>query len=220
MDGPVIVVTGASRGIGFEVCRQLAARGARVIASTRRGAPHPHGEALALDVADEASVERAAKQVTGVHGRIDGLVNNAALALDKGRTILELSRETLRETMETNVVGALRVAQAFWPLFAKGGFVVNVSSVSGSLSAMDAWSPGYSLSKAALNALTVQLAMAGRTRALRVNSVCPGWVRTDMGGREAPGTVQEGAAGIVWLALDAPKGATGKFFHDRREIAW
>ncbi|MBL0142950.1 MAG: SDR family NAD(P)-dependent oxidoreductase [Betaproteobacteria bacterium] len=220
MGEAVVLVTGANRGIGLETCKQLAARGVKVIAASRKGKPNPYGEAVALDVNDEASVKQAATTVAAKWERIDGLVNNAAVALDKGRSILELSRETLRATLETNVVGALRMAQAFWPLIRKGGFVVNVSSVSGSLSGMDSWSPGYSLSKAALNALTIQLAMEGRSRSLRVNSVCPGWVRTDMGGEEAPGTVESGAEGIVWLALDAPTSATGKFFHDRREIAW
>lgn len=215
-----ILVTGSNRGIGLEICKQLAARGATVIASSRKGVPNPHGEALALDVTSDASVREAAAAVAVRWKVVDGFINNAGIALDKGRSILDLAPATLRETLETNLVGPLRVAQALWPHLRKGGFVINVSSVSGSLSGMDAWSPGYSLTKAALNALTVQLAMYGRTKSIRVNSVCPGWVKTDMGGKEAPGTAAEGAAGIVWLALDAPKGLTGKFFHDRQEIEW
>jgi NAD(P)-dependent dehydrogenase (short-subunit alcohol dehydrogenase family) len=216
----VILVTGANRGIGRELCKQLAARGADVIASSRSGSANPYGAALRLDVTDEPGIAQAAETVAAEWGHIDILINNAAVLLDQGRSILELSSATLRATLEPNLIGPLRVAQAFWPLIREAGCVINISSMSGQFADMDDWAPGYSISKAALNALTVQLAIAGRSRRIRVNSLCPGWVKTDMGGAQAPGSVAEGAAGIVWLALDAPKNLTGRFFHNGKQIPW
>ena len=214
------IVTGANRGIGLETCRQLAARGTTVIAASRRGEPHPHGEALTLDVTDERSIRAAAATVSERFGGIDVLVNNAAIYVDEGIPANELSTEMLRETLDTNLFGPLRVTQAFWPLIAKGGRVINISSMSGQFAQMDDLAPGYSISKSALNALTVQFAFAGRERGIRVNCVCPGWVQTDMGGPRAPRKVNEGAAGIVWLALDAPAKYTGQFFRDGKVIPW
>jgi NAD(P)-dependent dehydrogenase (short-subunit alcohol dehydrogenase family) len=173
-----------------------------------------------LDITDEASVAQTAKTVAEEWGRIDILINNAAVLLDQGSSILELSSATLRATLEPNLVGPLQVTRAFWSLIREGGCVINVSSMSGQFADMDDWAPGYSISKAALNALTVQLAIAGQSRNIRVNSVCPGWVKTEMGGAQAPGSVAEGAAGIVWLALDAPDDLTGRFFRDKKQIPW
>lgn len=217
---PIVLVTGANRGIGLEVCKQLATRGSTVIAASRHGAPHPYGVPLVMDVTDESSVAHAANTIASSWGQIDVLINNAAVLLDQGNSILTLSPDTLRSTFETNVIGPLRVAQAVWPLLRTGGCIINVSSMSGQLAEMDDWAPGYSLSKASLNALTVQLALAGRSKAIRVNSVCPGWVQTDMGGMDAPRPSAEGADGIVWLALDAPAHQTGMFFRDRVAIPW
>ena len=216
----VALVTGANRGIGLETCRQLAARGATVIAASRRGAPHPHGEAITLDVSDPRSVRSAAAMVAERHRGIDVLVNNAAIYLDEDVPVTETTTELLRETLATNLERPLRVTQAFWPLLRDGGRVVNVSSMSGQFAQMDNLAPAYSISKSALNALTVQFAFAGRERGIRVNCVCPGWVRTDMGGPRAPRKVEDGAAGIVWLALDAPAKHTGRFFRDGKVIPW
>ncbi len=216
----VVLVTGANRGIGHEVCRQLAGRGVTVIAASRSGALHPYGASLALDVTDESSVTRAIATIASNWGQVDVLINNAAVLLDQGQSILTLSSDSLRSTLETNLIGPMRVAQSVWPLLRNGGCVVNVSSMSGQFVEMDDWAPAYSLSKTALNALTVQLAIAGRPNAIRVNSVCPGWVQTEMGGIGAPLSPAEGAAGIVWLALDAPICHTGMFFRDRAVIPW
>lgn len=217
---PITLVTGASRGIGLETCRQLAARGATVIAGMRKPAAHPHGEALALDVTDAASIAAAAQTVAERWGGIDVLVNNAAIYLDEDIPATETPIAVLRETLATNLEGPLRVTQAFWPLLRDGGRVINVSSMSGQFAQMDNLAPAYSVSKSALNALTVQFAFAGRARGIRVNCVCPGWVRTDMGGASAPRKVEDGAAGIVWLALDAPAKHTGQFFRDGKVIPW
>lgn len=221
---PIVLVTGANRGIGAEVCTQLVARGCTVIAAARDPGKVGHGEPLALDVLDEASVAAAAAAVQARHGRLDGLVNNAAIVLDRGEPITGLSAETLRETLETNLIGALRVTTACWPLLSKaakpGGRVVMVSSMSGQLGDAEVWAPAYGISKTALNALTVQFAAAGRADRIAVNCVCPGWVRTDMGGPAAPRGVAEGAAGIVWLLLDAPATLTGSFTRDGKPLEW
>jgi NAD(P)-dependent dehydrogenase (short-subunit alcohol dehydrogenase family) len=155
-------------------------------------------------------------------GRADVLVNNAALYLGEGRSVLEASLEDVQATMATNVYGPLLLCQAFIPTMRRQryGRVVNVSSGSGQLSTMSDDAPSYSLSKAALNALTCMLAAATAGTNVLVNSVCPGWVRTDMGGRRAPRGVEEGASGIVWLATLPEGGPSGGFFRDRKRIAW
>ena len=221
MAAPIVLVTGANRGIGAEVCRQLLARGCTVIGAARAPSKVQHGEPLALDVRDDASVEAAAASVQRQHGRLDALVNNAAIVLDRGEPIAGLDPQTLRDTLETNLVGPLRVTRAFWPLLAtRGGRVVMVSSMSGQLGQAEVWAPAYGISKTALNALTVQFAAAGRSRGIAVNCVCPGWVRTDMGGPVAPRSVGEGAKGIVGLVLDAPASLSGTFTRDGEPLDW
>jgi len=216
----VFLVTGANRGIGQEVCRRLIARGQLAVAAARAPEKVRHGEPLALDVLDAESLAAAVAEVRARHGRLDGLVNNAAIVLDRGEPVLGLEAETLRATLETNLVAPLRVAQAFWPLLASGGRIVNVSSMSGQLALAEVWAPAYGISKTALNALTVQLAAAGARDGIVVNCVCPGWVRTDMGGAQAPRSVGEGARGIVWLLLDAPAALTGSFTRDGQPLPW
>ncbi len=224
MSSPAILVTGANRGIGLEVARQLAARGAVVWTAARdqaraeAAAREAGGDArpLVLDVSNRASVEAAARQVSA----LDVLVNNAAVLLDADEPVLDLDEELFRQTFETNVLGPLRVAQAFAPLLGKSraARIVNVSSGGGQLGDPSAWAPAYCISKTALNGVTVQLAQAMPRAA--VNAVCPGWVRTDMGGAGATRSVAEGADSIVWLALDAPQNLTGKFLRDRKPIPW
>lgn len=218
---PLVLVTGASRGIGRELCRQLLARGCTVIAGVRDPAQAPPGtESLALDVADGDSVAAAAEAVRQAHGTLDVLVNNAGILSEDDQDLLDLPEDLLLETLDTNALGPLRMAQAFGPLLRKGGRMVNVSSGGGQLSSPSTWSPAYCLSKTLLNGITVQLAEVLKPRGIAVNAACPGWVRTDMGGAGAPRSVAEGAAGIAWLCLDAPPGLTGKFLRDGRELAW
>ena len=232
-DRRVALVTGANRGIGLEVCRQLAAHGLRVILTGRdRGkaeaaaedlrAGHLDVTAVALDVTDGKSVRACERDVTKQFGRVDVLVNNGAVLVAESAGLLQTSVDDLRTTFETNVFGVLEVCQAFVPgmVSRSYGRVVNVSSGAGQLSSMTTYAPAYSVSKAALNALTVQLAAATRGRGVLVNCVDPGWVRTRMGGGGAPRSVAEGADTIVWLATLPENGPTGKFFSDRREIAW
>jgi NAD(P)-dependent dehydrogenase (short-subunit alcohol dehydrogenase family) len=220
---PVALVTGASRGLGREVARRLAEAGYTVLAGVRdpaKTAPLPGVEVLQLDVADAASISAAAATVRTHHGRLDVLVNNAGILLDGRTGLLEQDAEILRRSLETNAIGPLRLAQAFAPLMPKGGRIVNVSSGGGQLSVPSTWAPTYSISKTALNAITVKLAEALRPRGIAVNAVCPGWVRTDMGGAKAPRTLQQGADSILWPVLQAGSDVTGGFFRDGERIAW
>lgn len=229
----VAIVSGANRGIGLEVASQLAASGLHVVLGSRRpGVGERAARSIAargldveshqLDVTDDESVRALAKHVARSLGGADILVNNAGLLLEEDADVLDVSVQHFRDCMETNVYGALRLAQALMPgMIARDyGRVVNVSSGAGQLSTMSDYAPPYSLSKAALNALTRLLASAASGRDVLVNAVDPGWVRTDMGGRAAPRSLAKGAETIVWCATLSKGGPSGRFFHDRKEIAW
>jgi len=219
------LITGAYRGLGFEVARQLSERGWKVIVTARRkdqglaaAAKLKNASFLELDITNESSVARAAKQVS----ELDVLVNNAAIIADGDQDILTIQPELVARTIATNALGALRVSQAFLPPLLKSpaGRILNVSSGAGQLSDMGTWSPAYATSKTALNAITCLLAAALKDKGIAVNSVCPGWCRTEMGGPTAPRSVEVGAAGIAWLAADAPQDITGLFWRDREVIPW
>jgi NAD(P)-dependent dehydrogenase (short-subunit alcohol dehydrogenase family) len=225
----VVLVTGAYKGIGLEVVRQLAARGSKVFLTARKRAA---GEAavaglegdvhfLPLDVDDAASIDSAVRTLAKQTDHLDVLVNNAAILLDDGGRVLDLDRETALKTFATNTVGPLLVTQAFQPLLVQSEAprVINVSSGAGQLAeGLQDWAPAYSISKTALNSLTQHFAAALPDFA--VNAVSPGWVRTDMGGSAAPLSAAQGADTIVWLALDAPQSLTGQFLRERQAIAW
>jgi NAD(P)-dependent dehydrogenase (short-subunit alcohol dehydrogenase family) len=219
------LITGAYRGLGYEVARQLSERGWEVVLTARRqdrgsaaAAKLKNASFLELDITDDSSVSRAAKGVTA----LDVLINNAAIISEGDQDILTIKPEVLARTIMTNALGALRVSQAFVPRLLKSPArrIVNVSSGAGQLSDMGTWSPAYAASKTALNAITCLLSAALKDKGIAVNSVCPGWCRTEMGGPNAPRSVQEGAAGIVWLAADAPQNKTGLFWRDREVIPW
>ena len=229
----VALVTGANKGIGFEVVRQLSRKGFHVFLGARNAAAgraateklRSEGAGginfLEIDVSNLESVRRSAEEFSRVSDHLDSLVNNAGIALDEDVDVLKISVETFETTLRTNTLGPLTVSQAFVPLLKKSSAprIVNVSSGGGQLAdGADGWSPAYCISKTALNGVTSQLAAALPNFA--VNSVCPGWVRTDMGGANATRSVAEGAAGIVWLAADAPQKETGKFWRDRKVIPW
>jgi NAD(P)-dependent dehydrogenase (short-subunit alcohol dehydrogenase family) len=229
---PVAVVTGANRGIGLEVVRQLADRGYRVVLGSRdlakgRAAAErvdPGGErvtAVRLDVADEASVTALAEWTDRELGRTDVVVNNAAILYDTWAQARTADLAEVQQALDTNLFGAWRVTQALLPLLERSPHprVVNVSSEGGSLASMGGGTPAYSVSKAALNALTRLLAGELRGRRVLVNAVCPGWVATDMGGAGGR-PVAEGAAGVVWAATLPDDGPTGGFFRDGKPVPW
>jgi NAD(P)-dependent dehydrogenase (short-subunit alcohol dehydrogenase family) len=226
------LITGANKGIGHEVARQLSAKGFHVFIGARNPvAGRNAADALTkdgakatflqLDVSNPESVTAAAREFAEFSDRLDVLVNNAGILLDGDSALLKIEDELIRKTLETNMLGPLRVTRAFAPLLAKSSAprVVNVSSGGGQLTGgADGWAPAYCISKTALNGLTSQLATA--LPKFAVNSVCPGWVRTDMGGSGATRSVQEGADTIVWLATDAPQNLTSNFLRDRHPIPW
>jgi NAD(P)-dependent dehydrogenase (short-subunit alcohol dehydrogenase family) len=225
----VALVTGANKGIGFEVARQLATKGFRVFVGARdgaagRAAAKKIGEPakfLKLDVTDEASIGKGASDLAKDADHLDVLVNNAGIIVDGDEAILKTSHGQMEETFRTNTIGPLLAAQAFHSLLAKSDAprIVNVSSGGGQLDGgADGWAPAYCISKTALNGVTSQLAAA--LPKFAINSVCPGWVRTDMGGANATRSVEQGAAGIVWLAAEASQQETGKFWRDRKVIPW
>jgi NAD(P)-dependent dehydrogenase (short-subunit alcohol dehydrogenase family) len=216
----VALVTGGNRGIGLEVCRQLARNGHEVILGSRDKAK---GERVArglrvvqLDVADQASVERAAREID----LVDILVNNAATLYDTWASATDADLDQVHEALETNLFGAWSTTQAFLPQLRASAHarVVNVSSESGSLSGMSRGTPAYSVSKAALNALTRILAAELRRERILVNAICPGWTDTDMGQGGRP--VEAGAASVVWAAELPDDGPTGGFFRDGRPLPW
>ena len=225
----IILITGATRGIGLAAAKMLSARGATVIVGSRDGGRAQQAAdqigggtgAVALDITDEASIGAAVRSISEKYGRLDVLVNNSAILLDHYQSLAELKPEMLRETLETNVVGTLRVTQAFLPLLekSKAPRIINVSSGAGQLDGEpQGWAPAYSISKTALNMLTSQLTAA--LPGVMTNSMCPGWCRTEMGGSEAPRSAEEGADTLVWLALEAPPSLRGQFVKDRQVIAW
>ena len=227
----VAIVTGANRGIGLEVTRQLADLGYTVVLGSR---DLGKGEAAAkklqvgdrvmarrLDVTEQSTIDRLRDEIATTFGSVHVLVNNAAIHYDTWENAAEADLRTVQEALDTNLFGAWRMCQAFIPLLRKSkhGRIVNVSSEAGSLASMGAGAPAYAVSKVALNALTRMLAAELRRDRILINSVCPGWVATDMGG---PGgrPVREGAASIVW-AVELPDGGpTGGFFRDGRPVPW
>ena len=227
----VAVVTGASRGIGREVARQLAGHGFLVIAGARdldageraARALDPAGASIVarrLDVTDPATIASAAGWTADHAGRADVLVNNAAIHYDTWQQAQDADLAVVGEALDTNLLGAWRTTQAFLPLLRRGAHarIVNVSSEGGSLSAMTGGPPAYSVSKAALNALTRLLAAELRADGILVNAVCPGWTDTDMGRGGRP--VAEGAASVLWAALLPDGGPTGGFFRDGEPLPW
>jgi NAD(P)-dependent dehydrogenase (short-subunit alcohol dehydrogenase family) len=223
---PAALVTGSSRGIGFEVAHQLAAGGFNVVVTGRkRGVAEAAARKIGavghpLEASDPESIRDLAAFVQRELGRLDVLVNNAAVLLADGESILTIAEKAFEESWRTNALGPLVLSQAVAPLLKRSreARIVNVSSGAGQISSMTTYAPAYSISKATLNAITVMLAAA--LPEAKVNCVDPGWVRTDMGGPNAHRSVEEGAATVVWLATLPPSGPTGGFFRDRKRIAW
>ncbi len=230
-DARIAVVTGASRGLGLETARQLAGRGYRVILTARSDGKvamgldalgHPDNvEGHTLDVTDQSSVDGFFAWLAQTHGRIDVLVNNAGHDPGGFTDALNTAADALIETFDINAVSAWRMVQKALPMMNATGYgrIVNVSSGMGALTDMGTGVVPYRLSKAALNAITRIGSNEARGN-VKINSVCPGWVRTDMGGPTATRSVPEGASGIVWAATLADDGPNGGFFRDGKPIAW
>lgn len=223
------LVTGANRGIGREVALQLARDhamkvlvGSRDLARGRAAAESigHRAEAIALDVADDASVAAAFSEIDRRFGRLDVLVNNAGVDYDTDQRAGSADHDRVRKAFSTNLFGPWATAIAAIPLLRRGtsARIVNVSSGAGALTGMGGGTPGYGVSKAALNALTLKLADELRGERILVNAVCPGWVATDMGGGGRP--VAEGARGVVRAATLPDGGPTGGFFRDNKSIDW
>ena len=228
----IALVSGSNRGIGYATVKELLNRGYKVILTARSeengkkafdklkslGELYFHQ----LDVANDDSVKNIAEYIEKTFGHLDILINNAGINYDKWHWAYNADLEEVHETIETNLFGAWRLAQAFIPMMKKQqyGRIVNVSSGVGALTRMAEGMPGYSISKAAMNVLTIKLAHELKDDNIFVNSVCPGWVRTDMGGMEAFRSPEKGAETIVWAAELDNNGPTGKFFRDMKEIEW
>jgi len=226
----IALVSGGNRGIGLEVSRQLSERGITVVIGSRdeaRGRAAAEGLAgnvvpHQLDVTDAGSVDRMAAYLEDEFGRLDILVNNAAISNDEGQRGLDADLDRVKESMEANLFGAWRLCEAAIPLMQRHGYgrIVNVSTGLAALEDMGGGSPGYRISKTALNALTRILASELRGSGILVNAVNPGWVQTDMGGSGATRSVEEGAEALVWAATLPNSGPTGAFFRDRQPVPW
>jgi NAD(P)-dependent dehydrogenase (short-subunit alcohol dehydrogenase family) len=229
----IALVTGANRGIGFEVCRQLGHLGFTVLLSARDSVK---GEAAAkllagndglevifyrLDVSNKNHIQRIFDEVKQEFARLDVLVNNAAILYDLGKQAINADLDMVNKALITNLYGPWLLCQAFIPLMQRNryGRIVNVSSGAGSLHYMEGGTPAYGISKVALNALTRKLASEIRGNGILVNAVDPGWVATDMGGHGGR-PVEEGAKGIVWAATLPDNGPNGGFFHDGKPEPW
>jgi NAD(P)-dependent dehydrogenase (short-subunit alcohol dehydrogenase family) len=222
-DQKVALISGASRGLGLETGKQLLAAGWGAAFGMRAPQPAPvkSSEAVTvrLDVDDADSCRRAVAETVSRFGRLDALVNNAGIDYDVDQRALEPDFARVERILRTNLLGAWRLAVAAAPeLMKTKGVIVNVSSGAGAMTRMSGGTPAYSVSKAALNALTVKLAAELKPHGVRVNAVCPGWVNTEMGKGGRP--VPDGAKGIVWAAMLPANGPTGCFFRDGRPIDW
>ena len=230
----IALVTGGNRGIGLEICKGLCAQGLHVVLTARDATVGKAAvkalqderctvEYQRLDVTSCRSIRACVAAIAERHGRLDVLVNNAGIMIDpRGTRFLDSKLDTYRDTLETNLFGPLQLAQAVIPLMKANryGRIVNLSSGLGQLADMGAGTPAYRLSKTALNALTRVLAAEFHENNVLVNSMCPGWVRSRMGGEGAPRSPEEGADTAVWLATLPDDGPTGGFFRDRQSIPW
>ncbi len=241
MSKKIALVTGANRGLGLEISRQLATKEITVVMGCRnqdQGAAavkllkeEGHDVHLAiLDVTNLLHIEETKNYIEENFGRLDILVNNAGIMID-GRTLAsELELHELAQTLGTNLYGPLFLSKTFLPMMIAQdyGRIVNMSSILGSMTEMSnlnsqyemVRSPAYRISKTSLNSLTTNLAMELRGRNVLINSCCPGWTKTDMGGPNAVKEIKDGADTPVWLATLPDGGSSGQFFRDRKVIPW
>ncbi len=225
------LVTGGNKGIGFAICQGLLTAGFEVTLAARSSdkaqaaieqLKSDRVHALILDITDDNSIDCAVAAYAQEFDSLDVLINNAGIYPDEGVNILTIDRQLFDRTINTNTFGAIRTTQAFLPLLEKAAAarVINVSSGYGALAGLSADAPSYCLSKLALNGATMMLAAALKPNGIDVYAMCPGWVRTDMGGASADRSPEQGADTAIWLATEAGSSLSGKFFRDRQEISY
>ena len=233
MDKKIVLVTGANRGIGYEISKQFAWIGYKVIMTGRNELQLKESakqlvdegcdvEFKAMDVRKHLPIRYLGQYIDREYGRLDVIINNAGVMLDPEMVGLNTSPKEIKETMETNTFGPLRVCKELVPIMVKNnqGIIINVSSAYGAISGNGVDSPAYRISKSSLNMLTRILSDELVNTNIKVNAVCPGWVRTDMGGQNAPTLPEDAAASIVWMATSQELVLSGKFYQNRKVIAW
>lgn len=241
----VALVTGANKGIGLEIANQLARQGITVVMGSRdikKGEEAINGlysleeskefdlHLVQLDVTDFKHIQECHSFIDEKFGRLDILVNNAGVMIDGDKLALDLELAELARTLGTNLYGPLFLCRSFIPMMLEQNYgrVVNISSTLGSLTEMSdpnsayelVRAPAYRISKTALNSLTTNIAIEIRGKNVLINSCCPGWTKTDMGGVMAPNSIAEGADTPVWLATLPDGGPSGYFFRNREKIPW
>ena len=232
MPNKTALITGANKGIGFEIARQLAAQSFHVILCGRNESRVQEAVSriqqtgasctpLVMDVGDRRAIESAYDRLAQQNTKLDVLINNAAILLDHSTAFMNASADMIETTIQVNSLGPLYVTRTFLPLLGNGSRVINVSSSAGQIcGGAGAYAPIYSMSKTLLNAITMQLSSSLRSNNIAVNAMCPGWVRTDMGGADAPRSLAQGAETAVWLATEAPLSLTGQFLKDKKHQSW
>lgn len=230
MSEKTVLITGANKGIGYEIARQLGHLDFKVFLTARDAnlgqqaadklkSQKLNVEFIQLNVTKIDSINSAFISLKKACSHLDVLINNAGIQLDKSN-ILNMPISVLQQTIETNVFGVIEVIKKFFTLMSKNGRIINISSQLGSLNNMGSYAPAYSISKTMLNAVTRQFSSALKNFGISVNSMHPGWIRTDMGGNQAPLSVAKGAETAVWLASEAPHNLTGRFFYEKKEMEW
>jgi NAD(P)-dependent dehydrogenase (short-subunit alcohol dehydrogenase family) len=231
-DRHVAIVTGGNRGIGHEICKELSRAGCNVVLTSRNEEEgrravaklHLHDNVAyrRLDVTDSKDIAFLRDWILKTYGRVDILINNAGVYLDEGVSVFDVDENIMQDTIAVNFYGAFHMCRAFVPIMRQNGYgrIVNVSSGYGAMSEMGGYVAAYRISKAALNALTLIMANELRDGNIKVNAICPGWVRTDMGGGTAPISPEAAAKDIVHFALVDAKGPTGGFFRHKKPIQW
>jgi NAD(P)-dependent dehydrogenase (short-subunit alcohol dehydrogenase family) len=231
MDKKIILVTGANRGIGLEIVRQSARLGNQVFLGSRDrlkgeqavemlASEGIRADFIQLDVMDGDQVNDAFNKIKSEVGQLDVLINNAGIMMKQDHSILDAADPVLERIIRTNSIAPLRLSQKFASIIPKGGRIIMMSSGGGSMTdPVQGWSPVYCVSKSMLNSITRHLANELGLRGILVNAMCPGWVRSDMGGKSAPRSIEQGADTAVWLATAELK-ETGKFWRDRKQIPW
>ena len=227
-----VLITGANKGLGYEMSRQLSELGWKVLVVGRR---KEETEAAAerlmrnggiaipiqMDIGDDESIKEGMEKIDETISHLDVLINNAAVLEDRGSELIHVDMDMVEKMIQINALGVLKMVRSCIHLIDEGGRIINVSSGAGSFGEGGSlWAPVYGLTKTLVNSITYHLAPELESRGVSINALCPGWVKTEMGGPEAPRSVEEGAETAIWLATKAPASLTGKFLRDKKEIPW